>query len=64
MIYNNHSCDPNIGVRGQILFVALRRIVASEELTHDWATTDDDNYTMACRCGAAEFRGAITGKDW
>ncbi len=64
MIFSNHSCDPNIGVEGQIVFVALRDIVAGEELTHDWATTDDDDYTLTCHCGAACCRGVITGKDW
>jgi hypothetical protein len=64
MIFSNHSCDPNIGVQGQIVFIALRKIAAGEELTHDWATTDDDDYTLACRCGATECRGIITGKDW
>jgi len=44
MLYSNHSCDPNLGMRGEITFVAMRDIRASEELTHDWATTDDDDY--------------------
>ena len=64
MIFSNHSCDPNIGMQGQIVFVALRQIAIGEELTHDWATTDDDDYTMSCHCGAACCRGVITGKDW
>ena len=64
MIFSNHSCEPNIGVRGQIVFVAMRNIEAGEELTHDWATTDDDDYEMECRCGAENCRGIITGKDW
>ncbi len=64
MIYSNHSCDPNIGVQGQIVFVALRDIKAGEELTHDWATTDDDEYEMQCNCGAANCRNTISGKDW
>jgi hypothetical protein len=64
MIFSNHSCDPNIAVQGQIVFAALRRIQAGEELTHDWATTDDDDYTMTCRCGSPGCRGVITGKDW
>lgn len=64
MIFSNHSCDPNIGVQGQIVFIALRQIAAGEELTHDWATTDDDDYSMACRCGAAACRGVVTGRDW
>jgi hypothetical protein len=64
MIFSNHSCDPNIGVQGQIVFVALRDIQAGEELTHDWATTDDDDYEMACNCGAPNCRKIITGQDW
>ncbi len=64
MIFSNHCCDPNIGVQGQIVFVALRPIAPGEELTHDWATTDDDNYTLSCRCGAPACRRTITGKDW
>ena len=64
MIYSNHSCEPNIGVRGQIVFVAMRDIAPGEELTHDWATTDDDAYRMECRCGATACRKTITGQDW
>lgn len=64
MLFSNHSCDPNIGVQGQIVFVALRDIEPGEELTHDWATTDDDDYEMECRCGAPGCRGVITGQDW
>jgi uncharacterized protein len=64
MIFSNHSCEPNIGVQGQIVFVAMRDVAAGEELTHDWATTDDDRYEMPCRCGAAACRGVVTGQDW
>ena len=35
MLYSNHSCDPNLGIRGEITFVARRDIRAGEELTHD-----------------------------
>ncbi len=64
MIYSNHSCEPNIGVRGQIIFVALRAVAPGEELTHDWATTDDDTYSMECLCAAPSCRRIITGQDW
>ena len=64
MIFSNHSCEPNIGVQGQIVFVALRAIEPGEELTHDWATTDDDDYQMECKCGAPSCRKIITGQDW
>ena len=64
MLYLNHSCDPNLGVRGEITFVALRDIRAGEELTHDWAMTDDDDYSVECNCGAVNCRKILTGKDW
>jgi uncharacterized protein len=64
MVFTNHSCDPNIALQGQIVFVAMRDIAAGEELTHDWATTDDADYKMICNCGTAACRGIITGQDW
>ena len=41
MMHLNHSCEPNLGLQGQIVFVALRNIRANEELTVDYAMTDD-----------------------
>jgi uncharacterized protein len=64
MLYSNHSCNPNLGMRGEITFVATRDIRAGEELTHDWAMTDDDEYAVECKCGAANCRKILTGKDW
>ena len=64
MLYSNHSCNANLGMRGEITFVALRDIRAGEELTHDWATTDDDDYSLQCKCGSPQCRGTLTGKDW
>ncbi len=64
MLYSNHSCDANLGMRGEITFVAMRDIRAGEELTHDWATTDDDDYSVECKCGAPNCRQILTGKDW
>ena len=64
MLYSNHSCDPNLGVRGEITFVAMRDVPAGEELTHDWAMTDDDDYCVECNCGASNCRKTLTGKDW
>ena len=64
MLFSNHSCEPNIGLRGQIMFVAMRDVRAGEELTHDWAMTDDDDNAIECCCGAPSCRGTVTGKDW
>jgi hypothetical protein len=64
MMFLNHSCEPNVGIQGQIVFVAMRDIAAGEELTLDYATIDHDTEPMPCRCGAAGCRQLITGRDW
>lgn len=64
MLYSNHSCDPNLGMRGEITFVAMRDICPGEELTHDWAMTDHDDYSVECNCGAPGCRKIVSGKDW
>ena len=64
MMHLNHSCEPNLGLVGQISYAAMRRIEPGEELTFDYATGDDDLWEMACQCGAPSCRGTISGKDW
>src|SRR5262245_4145262 len=64
MMFLNHSCEPNVGVQGQIVFVAMRDVAAGEELTLDYGTIDHDAEPMVCRCGAEGCRGLITGQDW
>ena len=64
MMFLNHSCEPNVGVQGQIVFVALRDVATGEELTLDYGTIDHDAEPMTCRCGAATCRGVVTGEDW
>jgi SET domain-containing protein len=64
MLYSNHSCDANLGLRGEVTFVAIRDVRAGEELTHDWAMTDDDDYSLECKCGSPNCRKILTGKDW
>src|SRR5262245_58269806 len=60
----NHSCNPNVGVRGQITFVAMLDIPAGAELTLDYAIIDGDPAErMACACGAPECRQLINGDD-
>lgn len=60
----NHSCDPNIGFRGQVVYVAMRDIAAGEELCHDYAMERSDDYELDCHCGSPLCRGKVTGQDW
>lgn len=63
-LYNNHSCDPNCGMHGEITFVAIRDILAGEELTIDYAFVDNEEYSFECHCGSHNCRGIVTGYDW
>lgn len=61
----NHSCEPNCGLLGQLLVVAMRDIAAGDELTFDYATCDASDYDeFRCLCGEPTCRGIVTGSDW
>jgi len=63
--YVNHSCEPNLGLRGQITLVALRDIQPDEEVCFDYAMTDSTPYDeFECHCGLPDCRKVITGHDW
>ena len=64
MMFLNHACEPNVGIQGQIIFVAMRPIAEGEELTLDYATIERPAEPMACHCGAASCRRVISGEDW
>jgi SET domain-containing protein len=62
--YVNHSCDPNAGLSGQIVLVAMREIAAGEEITFDYAMSDASAYDeFTCECGAPNCRGTVRGTD-
>jgi len=63
--YINHSCDPNAGLSGQIVVVAMRDIAPGEEVCIDHAMCDGTPYDeFDCQCGAPHCRRRITGDDW
>lgn len=68
--YFNHSCDPNVGFKGQIFLVAMRDIEKDEEITFDYAMVlsqsvgSDIVFTMECHCGSRNCRKAISEEDW
>jgi hypothetical protein len=61
----NHSCNPNAGLLGQTVLVAMRKIDPGEEVCFDYAMTDGSPYDeFNCRCGESCCRGLVTGEDW
>jgi uncharacterized protein len=63
-LFLNHSCEPNVGFRGEITFVALRDVARGEELTYDWAMEEHSRERTRCTCRAASCRKVVTGRDW
>jgi SET domain-containing protein len=65
MLFINHSCDANVGVAGNVVLMAMRDVVAGEELTLDYCLFDAAPTTpMECRCRSALCRKVITSDDW
>jgi SET domain-containing protein len=61
----NHCCHPNCGLKGQIVFVALRDILKGEELTFDYAMTESaTDYSVDLNCDKENCRKKFTGNDW
>ena len=58
----NHSCDPNCHSEqfgNTIWIVAIRDIVAGEELTSNYGYEIDDEPAEPCHCGAPRCCGSI-----
>lgn len=62
--YLNHSCEPNLGLWGQMTFYAMGDIPSGTELTFDYATSTMREFSMNCACGTKSCRKVITGNDW
>lgn len=58
-VFVNHSCEPNLGIRGALEFVALRDIEVGEQLSYDYSLTSNEPFEMICRCGAPSCRRVI-----
>lgn len=63
--YFNHCCHPNAGFNSPISLVAMHEICENEEICFDYAMSEDNHFDeFECQCGAANCRGAVSGKDW
>lgn len=61
----NHSCNPNAGIKGHLLVVAMRDVAPGEEVAYDYAMTDAGfDYSFKCGCGQKNCRKIITAGDW
>lgn len=56
----NHSCNPDVGIKGKVTLVALRDIKEGEEITIDYSTIEGDpRWKMYCACKVTNCRKLI-----
>ena len=55
----NHSCEPNVGLRGLTTLVAMRNISKGEELLWDYDMSEDSDWRLGCLCGTDSCRKVI-----
>ncbi|WP_247488184.1 SET domain-containing protein-lysine N-methyltransferase [Bradyrhizobium sp. 17] len=61
----NHSCDPNLGMAGNVVMVAIRDIEPGEELALDYAMLgNSSDKVMDCCCAAPSCRKIVAFHDW
>lgn len=63
-LYMNHSCDPNVWLISDTQMAARRDIVAGEEITYDYSTSETLLFHMQCHCGVVCCRGLLTGSEY
>ena len=66
MLFINHSCNPNAGIKGKKTVTAIRNIKKGEEITVDYVTwcSNDLLSITTCNCGSKICRKKITSNDW
>lgn len=61
----NHCCEPNCGLDGNIVFIAIKDIQKDQELTYDYCMTEiDPLYSLDLSCDKSSCRKILTGNDW
>ncbi len=59
-LFINHSCDPNSGIKNNLILFATKDISKDDEIKYDYsATMDEDYWTLACKCKSKNCRGII-----
>ena len=59
--YINHSCEPNVEIKGERTVYALKNLASGEEITIDYSFTEADTgwSIEKCTCGSSHCRRKI-----
>ncbi len=55
----NHSCNPNAGIKEDKFLIAIKDISIDEEITWDYSTSVDTEWTMPCHCQEKDCRTMV-----
>ncbi len=64
MCYINHSCEPNVTIstEGNPKIIALRKIMAGEELVHNYEEIKSEGSHFRCNCKTKKCRKLVVDK--
>jgi SET domain-containing protein len=60
----NHSCEPNLGLSGPIVIVAMRDIHPGEEVLFSYFFSDTNFKEFLCNCGSVYCRKLVKPSGW
>lgn len=60
----NHSCEPNLGLSGPIVTVAIRDIVPGEEVFYCYYFSETNFDSFACNCSSVSCRKVVQSPGW
>lgn len=60
----NHSCEPNLGWKNQIMLIAIKDVEPGQELAVEYAMHGGYPDEMVCSCGTSSCRKIIRPDDW
>ena len=60
----NHSCEPNLGLSGPVITVAIRDIEADEEVLYCYYFSETNFHPFTCTCGSPQCRKTVAPTGW
>jgi hypothetical protein len=60
----NHSCEPNLGLSGPVITIAMRDIVEDEEVKYCYFFSETNFNEFLCTCGSSKCRKMVRPTGW
>lgn len=60
----NHSCEPNLGLSGPVITIAMRDIMEGEEVKYCYFFSETNFTEFPCTCGSTNCRKKVRPTGW